>query len=290
MWLRQTPTFQARIACKPCQPGRYRTTAEHREPGCFVQPTCNIGATISEGSATRTRVCGTPPANAQASVQTRPGLGSGAIAGIVAAGIVALLGAGYAAWRHQRGRRDSRPGAQTPEGEFAALIKKQAVATFILRYPQLIQTGTKTLEEFEEDLAALEVPRSTVSLGHELGRGQSGFVLKSVITPRHSTREKSAAARPVAAKLSAIETGMVDHEARAQREEALLVEGLVLRGLRHPAILDLVAIVSDLRSTVGTRRTPALLSAVLKPAGGGGDGRAACCCCQTQRWLQATTR
>ena len=122
-------------------------------------------------------------------------------------------------------------------------------------YPQLIRDGD--LEEFRAKVSALETPRAAVQFGGELGRGQSGVVARATVPAPGSDR--SAQQRlPVAAKVATMPGGAKPSlDERSTMDTALLVEGHLLLGLKHPHVVGLVAIVVD--------TTPAILCKSSRP-------------------------
>ena len=111
------------------------------------------------------------------------------------------------------------------------------------------------LPAFRVDLAKFELPQASVRMAPEvaggsavLGRGQSGVVYRTTL-PGATKRSPR---RLAAVKMAKAVGGVVafDDE-RAALDAALLVEGLLLLGVRHQRIVGLVAIVSE--------STPAML-------------------------------
>jgi hypothetical protein len=58
--------------------------------------------------------------------------------------------------------------------KFVAFARKRAEARFVIEYRQLVSTDS--MEAFQVQFSQLEIPRSSVTIGSELGRGQSGVV------------------------------------------------------------------------------------------------------------------
>ena len=122
-------------------------------------------------------------------------------------------------------------------------------------YPQLIRD--EDIDEFRAKVSALETPRASVQFEGELGRGQSGVVARATVPAPGSDR--SARQRlPVAAKVATLPGGVKPGlDERSTIDTALLVEGLLLLGLKHPHVVGLVAIVVD-TTPVMLCKSPAL--------------------------------
>jgi len=100
-------------------------------------------------------------------------------------------------------------------------------------------------------LSAIETPRAAVQFEGELGRGQSGIVARATVPAPGSNRSAQQRVQ-VAAKVAVMPGGARPSiEERSTIDTALLVEALLLLGLKHPHVVGLVAIVVD--------RTPAML-------------------------------
>jgi surface protein len=168
--------------------------------------------------------------------------------------------------------------------QIAHASRARAEARFVIDYRQLVTS--RSMEEFQHEFRKLEVPRASIALGHELGRGQSGVVLLGSLVRRPSDHEEcgdsnSAADRAdgtaarggsraatmtrvdVAIKTH-LDNGTFDREALVMAsntvgDEALLLEAMLLNGLRHPGILRLVGMV--------TESAPVLLCTELMPNG-----------------------
>jgi serine/threonine protein kinase/Tfp pilus assembly major pilin PilA len=116
--------------------------------------------------------------------------------------------------------------------QIADVVRERAEARFVIEYRQLV--AEDSMEAFQSAFRELEVSRDEVSVGAELGRGQSGVVFAGMW---NSTA--------VAIKTREIidESDIVGATA-AIADEAMLLEALLLNGLRHPAIVSLLAVVA----------------------------------------------
>jgi serine/threonine protein kinase len=116
--------------------------------------------------------------------------------------------------------------------QIADVVRERAEARFVIEYRQLV--AEDSMEAFQSTFRELEILRAEVSIGAELGRGQSGVVFAGAW---NSTA--------VAIKTREI-TDVTDivGTAAAIADEALLLEALLLNGLRHPAIVSLLAVVT----------------------------------------------
>jgi serine/threonine protein kinase len=116
--------------------------------------------------------------------------------------------------------------------QIADVVRERTEARFVIEYRQLV--AERSMEEFQSTFRKLEVPRAAVSVGVELGRGQSGVVFAGVW---NSTA--------VAIKTREItDVSDIVGATAAVADEALLLEALLLNGLRHPAIVSLLAVVA----------------------------------------------
>jgi surface protein len=115
--------------------------------------------------------------------------------------------------------------------QIADVVRERAEARFVIEYRQLV--AEDSMEAFQSTFRELEVPRAAVSVGAALGRGQSGVVFAGVW---NSTA--------VAIKTREIIDVSDIVGAATVADEALLLEALLLKGLRHPAIVSLVAVVT----------------------------------------------
>jgi abelson tyrosine-protein kinase 1 len=91
------------------------------------------------------------------------------------------------------------------------------------------------MAEFQHELEQLEVPRATVNIGAELGRGQSGVVLRGTFSNRGvqlAIKTRGSAGWDVGG-------------AAVAADEALMLEAMLLNGLRHPGIVMLLAVVTN---------------------------------------------
>jgi hypothetical protein len=121
------------------------------------------------------------------------------------------------------------------------------------------------MAEFQQETRELEVPRHTVTVGAELGRGQSGVVFAGKYLPKEAFAKPpggiSSGASAEAALIQAGNDRTADvaikmrlvHSAShpacdptaVLTEEALLLEALVLNGLKHRGIVKLLAMVTE---------------------------------------------
>jgi serine/threonine protein kinase len=116
--------------------------------------------------------------------------------------------------------------------QIADVVRERAEARFVIEYRQLV--AEDSMEAFQSTFRELEVSRAEVSVGAELGRGQSGVVFTGAW---NSTA--------VAVKTREItDVSDIVGDAAAGADEALLLEALLLNGLRHPAIVSLLAVVT----------------------------------------------
>jgi serine/threonine protein kinase len=115
---------------------------------------------------------------------------------------------------------------------FVVVAKTLAEARFVIEYRQLV--CARSMTEFQRDFQQLEVARSAVRLGPELGRGQSGVVFLGSICGREID---------VAIK-TRIDDSVNVGSAVAVADEALLLEAMLLNGLRHSGIVTLLAVVT----------------------------------------------
>jgi Ran GTPase-activating protein (RanGAP) involved in mRNA processing and transport len=141
---------------------------------------------------------------------------------------VALL---YFSRRSQR--RGHAPASNKLTSKFVAVARAHAEARFVIEYRQLVTA--KSMSEFQLELIKLEVPRTTVEVGAELGRGQSGVVFRGTFSSNRGVN--------LAIKTRADGSVVVGGTA-AVADEALILEAILLNGLRHPAIITLLAMVT----------------------------------------------
>jgi surface protein len=116
--------------------------------------------------------------------------------------------------------------------QIADVVRERAEARFVIEYRQLVTEDS--MEAFQSTFRKLEVSRAEVSVGAELGRGQSGVVFAGVW---------DSTAIAIKTRQIADVADFVGADA-AVEDEALLLEALLLNGLRHPAIVSLLAIVT----------------------------------------------
>jgi serine/threonine protein kinase len=91
--------------------------------------------------------------------------------------------------------------------------------------------------EFKEAVSKLELPRTNVLVGAELGRGQSGVVFAGTLLASKTTPKVEVA---IKTRLDSVVVG----ESAAVADEALLLEALLLNGLQHPGVVQLLAVVT----------------------------------------------
>jgi Ran GTPase-activating protein (RanGAP) involved in mRNA processing and transport len=133
----------------------------------------------------------------------------------------------------QRQRRRHRAfSLDAVAAEFVAITRERAEARFVLEFRQLVTA--KSMPEFRHEFQELEVPRSHVTIGTELGRGQFGVVFGGKLSNNGR--------RLAIKKLHSIG---VDFDVEASvANEALMLEAMVLNALRHPGIVTLLAVVT----------------------------------------------
>jgi serine/threonine protein kinase/Ran GTPase-activating protein (RanGAP) involved in mRNA processing and transport len=115
---------------------------------------------------------------------------------------------------------------------FVVIARKRAEARFVLEYRQLVSVSS--MVEFQRELEQLEVPRATLQVGSELGRGQSGVVFRGGYCDRSvnlAIKTRGDARLGVSG-------------AAAVADEALMLEAMLLNGLRHHGIVTLLAVVT----------------------------------------------
>jgi Ran GTPase-activating protein (RanGAP) involved in mRNA processing and transport len=133
---------------------------------------------------------------------------------------------------YKRIRHKSPSSAEAVAAQLVAFARERAAARFVVEYRQLV--SAKSMEQFQLELQQLEAPRATVKLGAELGRGQSGVVYRGVLADTSidlaiKTRGNS---------------GLDVGAAAAVADEGLILEAMLLNGLRHPGIVTLLAVVT----------------------------------------------
>jgi hypothetical protein len=121
------------------------------------------------------------------------------------------------------------------------------------------------MAEFQQETLELEVPRHTMTVGAELGRGQSGVVFSGKYLPKRAfTILPGGTSSCASAEVALIQAGndravdvaikmRLEHSAShpafdptaVLTEEALLLEALVLNGLKHRGIVKLLAMVTE---------------------------------------------
>lgn len=162
--------------------------------------------------------------------------------GIVLA-ILALLAVAAAAVKRSRYARGG-----SVLDQLAAAVMERAQNRFVLDYSQLV--AARSMAEYMESIATMELPRSALTLTRPLGEGNFGRVIAANITRdikapasrwRHSGSTGTGNTE-VAVKVRRV-VAEVDDAALAA-EEALAVEALLLRALEHPSIVRVVGLVS----------------------------------------------
>jgi serine/threonine protein kinase len=161
-----------------------------------------------------------------------PPIGSEAVVAVVIA--TTAVGAGIVLFCFLL--RVYRYGGSAPDvhlaSKFVAVARERAEARFVIEYRQLVQA--RTMVQFRHDFEQLEVPRSSVQIGAELGRGQSGVVYLGAFTGRASD---------LAIKTRG-DAGLDVGGAAAVADEALMLEAMLLNGLRHSGIVALLGVVT----------------------------------------------
>jgi Ran GTPase-activating protein (RanGAP) involved in mRNA processing and transport/serine/threonine protein kinase len=156
---------------------------------------------------------------------------SGAVAVAVVLIVLVVVACCYLAL-HTR-RRSWTSSGGTVASKFLAVAKERAEARFVIEYRQLV--NVKSMAEFQHEFKQLEVSRSAVKLGAELGRGQSGIVFRATL----STCDVRLAIKTRA------EFNVDVGGAAAVADEALMLEAMLLNGLRHRGIVELLAVVTS---------------------------------------------
>jgi serine/threonine protein kinase len=147
--------------------------------------------------------------------------------------VLLLLGCGALAYFTRQCRESVSASSSTAlAAKFVAVARARAEARFVVEYRQLV--STKTMAAFQQELRRLEVPRSTVTLGAELGHGQSGVVYHGTFAGR--SFELAIKTRN--------DTGFGVGGAAVVADEALMLEAMLLNGLRHRGIVVLMAVVT----------------------------------------------
>jgi hypothetical protein len=122
----------------------------------------------------------------------------------------------------------------------------------VIQYRQLVTS--KSMDAFQHETRELEIARNAVTVGAELGRGQSGVVFAGSFqrTKKPVLDQDGGDLVPPNTATVAIKTHLVvmaNHATSgavdAIADEALLLEALVLNGLKHRGIVKLLAVVSD---------------------------------------------
>jgi serine/threonine protein kinase len=132
--------------------------------------------------------------------------------------------------------------------KFVAVARQRAESRFVIEYRQLV--SERSMADFQREFCDLEITRSDVSVGAELGRGQFGVVLVGSTMKGHQSVA-------VKARLDAGSTAV--GESAVAGDEALVLEALLLNGLQHPGIVKLLAVV--------TKTAPVMICTELMPNG-----------------------
>jgi surface protein len=167
--------------------------------------------------------------------------------------------------------RQLKHGTGSIANEFVLVARERAEARFVIEYRQLVRS--RSMAEFQESFRALEVPRTALKQGGEIGRGQSGAVVAGTLEIQPSSANENGAAAGTLAKKGSGSARLASGRQVAVKfrldadkantnpvaDEALLLEALLLSGLRHAGIVELVAVV--------TNTAPVLLCMELMPNG-----------------------
>jgi hypothetical protein len=168
--------------------------------------------------------------------------------------------------KHGRGNSGGTQRTYAMIAEMSHIVKTKAKAEFLTNYRQLV--SATSMDEYEESIKLIEVPRESLQVllsgagslddsdggASELGRGQSGVVFRGCFRAKTAKSTREISNSMIAETLSptssdvAIKTCVVTDDnggINAVGNIALLVEALLLNGLRHPAIISLVAVVTD---------------------------------------------
>jgi serine/threonine protein kinase len=132
--------------------------------------------------------------------------------------------------------------------KFVTIARARAESRFVIEYRQLV--NEHSLASFKSEFAGLEMARSEIKVGAEVGRGQSGVVFMGALP-------KLACDVAVKARLDAGDS--VVGESAVTADEALMLEALLLNGLQHVGIVELLAVV--------TRTAPVMICTELMPHG-----------------------
>jgi serine/threonine protein kinase/Ran GTPase-activating protein (RanGAP) involved in mRNA processing and transport len=161
-------------------------------------------------------------------------VGNALVSVAVVVTVIVLAGTMLVCLVLQTRRRGASTDASSVATKFLALARERAEVRFVLEYRQLV--SAKSMPEFQLQLQQLEVPRSTVKLGTELGRGQSGIVFRGAFCD---------GGVGLAIKTRGGGGFNVGGAAAAVADEALMLEAMLLNGLRHPGIVTLLAVVTS---------------------------------------------
>ena len=158
------------------------------------------------------------------------------IVGVIAAMFVVCL-VGTWVLNRRRGRGSThRVANQT--AALRELLLQNVQAQFLLGYRQLIGINIGSFEEYQAQIAKLEVPASAITIEDELGKGNYGTVFRAQLKRRGHPKEVVAVKVPNPPGLGA----GADLESLADQSTALLLEAFVMHGLRHPFIVSVVAL------------------------------------------------
>ena len=209
--------------------------------------------------------------------QNQPAISNGAVAGGVVGGVVFGLAAcililvarrrgqenGVGTWgglKIMRGGKEQRL-----LKEIVATVNQRAQLTFLSTYSNKLFSNVASAEEYTALIDSLEVPRGQLKFnGTVLGSGNYGEVKyatmaanSAVINANDATPSSSSSSSSLVQELAV--KSRLPLETDVTVDEALLVEALVLHGLKHNSILALVG--------VHTTSTPFLILTEFMPNG-----------------------
>jgi uncharacterized protein (DUF1501 family) len=124
--------------------------------------------------------------------------------------------------------------------EIATLVHDKIASVFALAFAS--QFTAEKLATVQASYATLEVPRKRVKLNRLIGQGQSGEVYLATLQQKPSTKA-TAENILVAVKLASAQKQMATTD-RTTSEEALQLEARLLHQLRHPHIVQVLAVVT----------------------------------------------
>lgn len=126
------------------------------------------------------------------------------------------------------------------ELEFAVCeaVKERTRLKFLSDYIHLSQSSS--IDDYTAQVAELEVPRRFVKLRHQIGQGSQGLI--NVAELQH--RETTVAGKPALSSTRVAVKSALASDTSGVADEALLLEALVLRALRHQYVVKLVGVVT----------------------------------------------